>query len=67
VRSEVTEAELRIADLELRIGDIDLTMVGLCYGMAYPPPQYYRLSKDRARLTEELRCLKQSLPQRRSE
>jgi hypothetical protein len=64
----MTETELRIADLELRIGDIDLAL------QVYADDGEYSHEIDadmlidrRARLTEELRCLKQSLPQQQSE
>ena len=63
----MTETELRIADLELRIGDIDLSLTMTSYGFATIPPHYRALLATREHLTEELRCLKQSVPQQQSE
>jgi hypothetical protein len=65
VRNEMTETELRIADLELRIGDIDLTLaLGGSGRVTLGSLQILDMDDQRRRLTEELRCLKQSLPVR---
>jgi hypothetical protein len=68
MEKSMTETELRIADLELRIGDIELVIaldnsgrVKLLYS------QILDLEDQKSRLTEELQCLKQSLPQQQSE
>ncbi len=63
----MTETELRIADLESRIGDIDLRLTMTNCGFATIPVHYRALLVTREHLMEELRCLKQSLPQRQSE
>ena len=64
----MTETELRIADIELRIGDIDLALaIGGNKAMTFTSGQILSMDAQRARLTEELRCLKQSLPVRQSE
>ena len=62
----MTETELRIADLELRIGDLELALIARKnLGLFDRTTHMYMDSKER--LTEELQCLKQSLPQRQSE
>ena len=62
----MTETELRIADLELRIGDLELALISRKnLGIFDRTTHTYMDSKDR--LTEELQCLKQSLPQQQSE
>jgi len=63
----MTETELRIADLELRIGDIELVLASVSYGYTMLPPHLVPLIAKREKLMEELRCLKQSLPQQQSE
>jgi hypothetical protein len=70
----MTETELRIADLELRIGDIELMLLGMGRQAEMFLKQSELLSQHidtaialRQKFMEELRCLKQSLPQQRSE
>jgi hypothetical protein len=61
----MTETELRIADLELRIGDIDLAFQVYANNGEHSHEIDADMFTDmRARLTEELQCLKQSLPVR---
>jgi hypothetical protein len=64
----MTETELRIADLELRIGDIGLVFCAWANEeLDLTDGDLRGLLARKARLTEELRCLKQSVPQQRSE
>ena len=62
----MTETELRIADIELRIGDLELALISRKNLVIFDRTTHtYMDSKER--LTEELQCLKQSLPVRQSE
>ena len=62
--SRVSDLDLQISNLELKIGDCTFLLVCRFNTDAN---EVHKLIAVRERLTEELRCLKQSVPQQQSE